>query len=186
MHKHNLHRKMHIFSSYRFIDRSIVLRDLCKNKLTLFRYQGLNLVNTLFLGSVLAIKLLCWNILKKTLRIWCFEVNKSWCICSYFLALLQPMKLSVVLYTVQLEWKLSCKNRVFLGENNYIQIFSTHAFFTWANAHTFITKLSIDSFDNLCKNNLTLFHHQGLTLENTLFPDSALGTQLPDFHHHLF
>jgi hypothetical protein len=36
------------------------------------------------------------------------------------------------------------------------------------------------------KNKLTLFHRQGLTLASILFPDSALGTQLPEFHLHFF
>jgi hypothetical protein len=40
--------------------------------------------------------------------------------------------------------------------------------------------------ERLIKNKLTFFHRQGLTLANTLFPDSALGTQLPNFHHQLF
>jgi hypothetical protein len=47
-------------------------------------------------------------------------------------------------------------------------------------------KSCIPTNERLIKNKLTLFHRQGLTHANTLFPDSALGTQLPDFHLHLF
>jgi hypothetical protein len=69
----------------------------------------------------------------------------------------------------------------------YYSNFFAHAFsHAHANAHIFITNLSIDCSDSLFKNNLTLFHHQGLTLESILFPDSVLGIQLRDFHLHLF
>jgi hypothetical protein len=44
----------------------------------------------------------------------------------------------------------------------------------------------IPTNERLIKNKLTLFHRQGLTHANTLFPDSSLGTQIPDFHVHFF
>jgi hypothetical protein len=49
-----------------------------------------------------------------------------------------------------------------------------------------VTSLVTSINERLIKYKLTLFHRQGLTLANTLSPDSALGTQLPDFHLHLF
>jgi hypothetical protein len=60
------------------------------------------------------------------------------------------------------------------------------AFFTWANSQILSQNYRSIALTVYAKNNLTLFHHQGLTLENTLFPDSVLGTQLPEFHLHLF
>jgi hypothetical protein len=69
----------------------------------------------------------------------------------------------------------------------YYSIFKAHAFLTWPeNAFEFFIHFSVDLFRRVCKNYLTLFHRQDLTLVNTLFLDSALGTQLPDIHLHLF
>jgi hypothetical protein len=55
-----------------------------------------------------------------------------------------------------------------------------------SNFSLYFLTICIPINERLIKNKLTLFHRQGLTLANTLFPDSALGTQLPNFHHHLF
>jgi hypothetical protein len=127
---------MHIVSAY--IYRSLALRNICKNKLTLFHYQGLNLVNTLFLGSVLAIQLPDFHLhlfYVETFwrKQWEYDALKYLSQRTYALISQHGYSLWNCGAVQFIARKLSCKNRVFLGVF-IIQIFSAHAFFTWANS----------------------------------------------------
>ena len=189
---------MYIFFSqiYRWIAQTIYAKT---SNLTFFHHQGLTLANTLFPDSVLGTKLpdfhlhlfyikIFWTIARVSRNIipltyWNIKV------CSYFEYFYRMLIFTRRLFKGQIKLYMHIARK----PNKEIVYFPAVLLFYFLRTHfshmgkcVYICQTFFGGFlSPSMQKKLTLFHPQDLTLVNTLFPDSVLGTKFPDFHLHL-